>query len=80
MDFDFDLQRFLTEMEGRLTVKIEGIDRRVVGVVTVVNEHETRIVVIENTRRAMKWLMGVAIVGLIGFLGNWLAHAVINVN
>ncbi len=66
---EFDLQQFLTDMEQRLSDKIDGID-----VTSVVSEHETRIVVVENAHAIVRWFMGVAIVGVIAFVGNWLVR------
>ena len=67
MEVEFDLQLFLTEMEQRLTEKIDSID-----VVAIVSEHETRIVVVENAHTVVRWFMSVVIVGVITFGGNWL--------
>lgn len=70
MEVEFDLQLFLTEMEQRLSDKIDSID-----VVAVVSEHETRLVVVEYAHTIVRWFMGVTIVGAITFAGNWLVHS-----
>ena len=61
-------------MRRELNEKIDGVDTKVTGVVTIVNRHETRIVIIENTRKTIRWLVGIGLVGLVAFLGNWIIH------
>ena len=60
---EFNLQQFLTDMEGRLGGKIDSVDGKVDQVITKVSEHETRIVVVETSRRTIRWLVGTLIGG-----------------
>lgn len=65
----FNLQSFLSEMRSEQNDRFNGLETKIDQAVTKVNEHETRIVVVENTRRAVKWLgatvVGALIVGLV---------------
>lgn len=76
-DFKFNLQQFLADMREEqrsdmqtLTGKLDNMSGqlhgRISAVHTKVNDHETRIVVVENTRKAMRWLAGTAIVAVLG--------------
>ncbi len=53
-------------LAGKLDQMGANLHGRISSVQTTVNKHETRLVVVENTRRSMRWLSGTAIVALIG--------------
>lgn len=76
-DFKFNLQEFLADMReeqrsemralgGKVDTLSYQLHGRISAVQTKVNDHETRIVVVENTRKMMRWLAGTAIVALLG--------------
>lgn len=58
----FNLQTFLSEMRTEQNDRFDKLDGKVDTVVVKVNDHETRIVVVENTRKAVKWL-GATVIG-----------------
>lgn len=62
MDVKFDLQQYLETMESRAQERHTALVEKVDTVVTKVNDHETRIVLVENTRRTVKWL-GATVIG-----------------
>ena len=61
---EIDLQQWLMDMERRLGAKIDRVDEKVTG-------HETRIAIVENTRRTVRWLVGFVVAGVVAFLGNF---------
>lgn len=74
---EFDVQGFLTQMDKRSTDsankldgKIDKLDTKLDGVVASVAAHETRLVIVENTRSMMRWLAGVVTVAALGGLAD----------
>ena len=60
---EFNLQTFLTEMRKEINDKIDGLT-------SIAGDHETRIVSVERAHKTVRWLIGLALVGLFTFLGN----------
>ena len=65
---DFNLQTFLSEMREELCGKIDRVDGKVDMVTVRITDHETRISVVENTRKIIRWLAGVLLVGAVAFV------------
>jgi hypothetical protein len=76
METEFNLQQLLTEMEGRLRADQEStrrenrrrhrnLSKKVDTALETLQNHDTRIVVVERTRKNVIWLSATAIVALI---------------
>lgn len=65
---DFNLQQYLESMESNRREDHVRLEAKLDKVVDKVNDHETRLVVVETTRRAMIWLAGTAVAGAISVL------------
>lgn len=87
---EFNIQDYLHDMRAEqqrdhrdLSSKIEGISAAMHARISSVNDHvirhETRLVVVENTRRTLLWLGTALITALLAFVGdlviNHLPHA-----
>lgn len=60
----FNLQEFLSEMREEQRSDMRDLSEKVDSVVEKVAGHETRIVVVENTRRTIKYFAGVSLSAL----------------
>jgi hypothetical protein len=64
----FDLQTYLSERFKEVREDISDVSKKVDKLDTKLDDHETRLVVVENARRTMRWLAGAVIVGFVTFL------------
>lgn len=71
---NFDLQTFLSEMRKEQREDHESLSLKVDNLLETMQDHETRIVIVENTRKNMRWLAGTVIVGLVTFLLDLIAN------
>ncbi len=62
---EFDHQAFLRDMRKETNDGLKSIDGKVDEVLVKVNDHETRIVVVEGTRRTLLWLGGAVLIALL---------------
>lgn len=77
---DFNLQQYLeaaraeqNEQHNRLEEKIDRLEGKVDRFAAVQASHNTRLVVLEGTRRNLHWLGGTVIVSAVGAFFTWLA-------
>ena len=68
MDGKFDTLEFLVDMRKELREDLQNLGKKVDSAITVLNNHETRMVVVENSRRTMLWLAGTLFAGFVTFL------------
>jgi hypothetical protein len=71
MDKEFDLQGFLAEMRKEHREDHQELSDKVDIAVNLLHNHETRIVIVENMRKSVRWLIGTVIGG--GGLGGVIA-------
>jgi hypothetical protein len=71
---NFDLQQYLKEMRDDQREDHKEVVDKLDAVIVRVQDHETRIVVVENTRKTMRWLTGTVIVALVGALLDFLVN------
>jgi hypothetical protein len=71
MDKEFDLQEFLAEMRKEQREDHKVLSDKVDIAVNLLHNHETRIVIVENMRKSVRWLIGAGIGG--GGLGGVVA-------
>lgn len=64
----FNLQSFLSDMRREQREDHAELSGKVDTIVTTIGQHETRIVVVENTRKLLMWLGASFGVAVIGFL------------
>lgn len=64
-DFDFNLQDYLRDMKDELCNKVDGVGRKVDRLDAKIDNHEGRLIIVEGTRKTMRWLAGTMIVGLV---------------
>lgn len=57
----FDLQRYLEEMERTAVQRHTELVKKIDGVHETVTEHTTRLVVLENSHKNMRWLASTAV-------------------
>lgn len=62
---EFNLQDYLRDMDERLCQKVDQVGSKVDKLDAKIDNHETRLVLVENTRKTMRWLAATTIVGLI---------------
>ncbi len=69
---EFDAQSFLRDMRQEnvtslagISGKVDQVDGKVDQVLVKVNDHETRIVVVEGTRRTLLWLAGAVVIAVL---------------
>lgn len=62
---EFNLQQFLTEMRAEQKEDHKELSAKVDKVVETLHNHDTRITIVENTRKTMRWAVGVLIAALI---------------
>lgn len=67
---EFNLQTFLSEMRREQNENYKDLANRVDGVVTTVNNHETRLVIVENDRKTVRWLAATLIVAALGVVAR----------
>jgi ABC-type transporter Mla subunit MlaD len=76
-EFRFDLQKFLSEMreeQRRDLAELRDEQReaarelstRIDNALRTLQDHETRLVVVESTRKSVRWLAGTVIAALVG--------------
>lgn len=63
---DFNLQQYLGEMREENREDHKATNEKLDRALGRINNHETRIVVVEGTRKIILWLAGVTIVALLG--------------
>jgi hypothetical protein len=82
-DIQFNLQQFLADMREEqrediktLSDKVDGgfhqLHGRISAVQTKVNDHETRVTVVEKTHKLVGWLAGAAIVAILGAAATYI--------
>lgn len=71
---NFDMQQFLSEMRQEQREDHQVVVTKLDSVIVKVADHETRIVVVENTRKTMLWLAGTVIVALLGAVLDFLVN------
>lgn len=64
----FNMQAFLTDMRQEQKEDHDALTLKVDGIVDKLSDHETRIVVVENTHKAARWLGGAVVVAFLGFI------------
>lgn len=62
----FNLPEFLVAMRHEQKEDLKTLTGKVDIVLVKVDDHETRLVTVENTRSAARWLIGVLIVAILG--------------
>lgn len=76
---NFDLQTFLSDMrteaaEANMALRAEmqsghaSLAAKIDSGQATINNHETRIVILESTRKTLRWVLGSALVAVIGGL------------
>lgn len=67
---DFNLQDYLHDMRKEQREDHESLTEKVDKVLEVTSDHETRIVVVENTRKLLLWAAAAVATGGLGMLFN----------
>lgn len=73
-DFIFNLQTFLRDMRLEQQRDHESLSNKVDEVLEMVHSHDTRITVVENTRKSMLWLGSALIVAVLGFIADMVVN------
>ena len=71
---EFDLQSFLHEMRDEQRADHAALSAKVDAITEVVRAHETRLTVVEGTRRTTRWIVGACAVSAIGAAVDFLAR------
>lgn len=67
-EIEFDLQSYLSEMRSEQRADTLLLSEKIDGVKDTLGKHDTRIAIVENTRRVLVWLGATLGVGLVTFL------------
>jgi hypothetical protein len=62
----------VAELTRKVEMGHDGLSKKIDSVNDIVKDHGSRLVVVENTRKTVRWLTGAAITGAIAFLFDWL--------
>lgn len=73
---NFNLQYFLQDMRREQREDHEALSKKVDNVLDTVNNHETRITTVENTRKTLLWLGAALITALLTFVGDMIVNHV----
>lgn len=65
---EFNLQTFLSEMRTEQRAEHQELSVKVDKALETLHDHETRIVVVEGTRKSIRWLGATMIVAFVGAL------------
>lgn len=83
-DVKWDLQQYLEHMEVQATNRHNELVGKVDSVVEKVNDHEGRLVLVEGTRKSIRWLavtmVGALLVGAVDFIFNNLPRVLASIN
>lgn len=66
----FDLQAFLRDMKEEQKEDHDRLEKKIDEALDTLNNHETRLVVVENTRKAMLWLGTTLLLAFLGIAGD----------
>lgn len=64
----FNLQTYLSEMREESRTQYSELDAKLDTIKDTLGEHNTRITIVENTRKLLVWASGALVVGVIGFI------------
>ena len=73
-EIDFNLQQYLSEMRSEQRADTLLLSEKIDGVKETLGKHETRITVVENTRRVLIWLGASFGLAVIGFLADMIVN------
>lgn len=65
---EFNLQDFLRDMRQEQNDSHVAMSRKIDNVLNRVNDHETRLILVEQTRKTVRWVVGILITGGVGVL------------
>lgn len=72
---DFNLQTFLQDMDARHMRAIESLGEEMKAQSIALADHSTRLTVLENTRKNLKWLFTITVGALVSSVTDfWLRH------
>jgi hypothetical protein len=73
-ELEFNLQQYLSEMRSEQRADTLLLSEKIDGVKDTLGRHNTRITIVENTRRVLIWLGASFGLAVIGFLADMLVN------
>lgn len=71
---DFNIQDYLRDMREEQQRDHAELASKLDSVVENVGKHETRLVLVENTRRNLRWLTTALVTALLAVIGDLIVH------